>query len=108
MIALLSAVGFQISRTCIAHFKGVIYFCALETFRAVFECKVTGCLFGKFFSEEQRRLWQSFLICSLSFLNTCSLCATEVELYTCIIACGAPLTASNVLLIICSLACVST
>ena len=41
-------------------------------------------------------------------VNTCSLCATDVELYTWIIACGAPLTASNVFLIICSLACVRT
>ena len=48
------------------------------------------------------------LISSLDFLNTCSLCATDVELYTCTIVLGAPLHASNVLRMICSLACVST
>ena len=42
------------------------------------------------------------------FLKTCSLCATEVELYTWITACGAPCTASKVRLMMCSLACVST
>ena len=49
-----------------------------------------------------------FRISSFDFLNTCSRCATDVELYTCTIAFGAPLTASKVLRIICSLACVNT
>ena len=53
----------------------------------------------------------SMAICltsSLDFPNTCSLCAKDVELYTCTIALGAPFTASNVFFIICGLACVST
>ena len=49
-----------------------------------------------------------FFISSLLFLNTCSRCATDVELYKWITACFAPFTASKVLLIICSLACVKT
>ena len=48
------------------------------------------------------------LTSSLDFLKTCSLCAKDVELYTCTIALGAPFTASNVFLIMCGLACVST
>ena len=48
------------------------------------------------------------MISSLDFLNTCSRCATEVELYTWTIALFAPFKASKVFLMICSLACVKT
>ena len=49
-----------------------------------------------------------FMISSLDFLNTCSRCATDVELYRCTTTLGAPLMASKVLRMMCSLAWVST
>ncbi len=48
------------------------------------------------------------MISFLGFLNTCSLCATEVELYRWTTACFAPASASNVFFMMCSLDCVST
>ena len=42
------------------------------------------------------------------FRNTCRRWTGDTELYRCMIARGAPLIASYVLLMICSLACVST
>ena len=50
----------------------------------------------------------SCFISSFDFLNTCSRCATDVELYRCTTALGAPSSALKVFFMICSLACVST
>ena len=107
MIALLSAVGFHTSRT------------ALHTSSA-YSGSVPVKLSGLYSNWKFPSVWSAssfrsvapstaiFKISSFDFLNTCSLCATEVELYTCTIAFGAPLTASKVLRMMCSLACVST
>ena len=107
MITLLSAVGCHTSST------------ALQTSTA-YSTSVPGKLSGEYSNEKLpvvslassfNRIAPSTAICLISSLllpKTCSLCATDVELYRWTIARGAPLTASKVLRMICSLAWVST
>ena len=104
---LLSAVGCHTSRTALQTSRAYSGSVPVKLSGLYSNWKLPSVSAASFFNNAAPST-AIFRISSLDFLNTCSLCATNVELYTCTIAFGAPLTASKVLRMICSLACVST
>ena len=107
MIAFLSGVGFHTSSTALHTSKAYSGSVPVKLSGLYSNRKFPSVSSASFF----RRAAPStaiFRISSLDFLKTCSLWLTDVELYTWMIARGAPFTASKVFLIMCSLAWVRT
>ncbi len=107
MIAFLSGIGFHTSRTALQTSRAYSGSVPVKLSGLYSNRKFPSVSSASFFSSAA----PSTAICKISsfdFLNTCSLCARDVELYTWTTAFSAPSRASKVLRMMCSRACVNT
>ena len=107
MIAFWSGVGFHTSRTAL-HTSSAYSGSVPVKLSGLYSNRKFPSVSSASFFNRAAPSTAIFLISSFDLRNTCSLWLRDVELYTWMMALGAPFTASKVLRIICSLACVST
>ena len=107
IITLSSGVGCQTSKTALHTSSAYSGSVPVKLSGEYSKVKCPGVM-ARYFLQSSAPVTARFKTSSLLFLNTCSRCATEVELYRWTIACLTPCNASKVFAMMCSLACVKT